>query len=233
MSSRILMSLLILALVLAGCGGPYVRQAKGDPDGVAMQIEVQISHDYVRDLRNRGPGGREYVAYSSGFYGGWWGGYRGYGACPPGYRYPYDPFWTSDVYWAGPAPTTVYLLGGDGPGQARLMRTELDYGTNLIDLTVRPGRQVTLTLQAYGGYEGWEEIGRFTAADRPGQRVVIDLKEHAPQLRIFNPDGTMIDVPPKVPPAVAPAIQAPAAPAPGTTAPAPGTASPPATPGSN
>ena len=200
MSVQHLILLVATTLILAGCGGPYVRQAPGDADGVAVQIEVQISRDYVRDLRNRGPGGREIVAYNTGFYGGWWGGYRGYGACPPGYRYPYDPFWTSDVYWTGPAPTAVYLLGGDGPGQGRLMRTELDYGTNLIDVAIRPGRQVTLTLQAYGGYEGWETVGVFTASDKPGQRVVIDLKEHAPQLRIINPDGTIIDVPPMGPP---------------------------------
>jgi hypothetical protein len=52
---------------------------------------------------------------------------------------------------------------------------------------------VTLTVQAYGGHEGWEAVGSFTAANTPGQVVKLDLKEHAPQLRVINPDGTVID----------------------------------------
>lgn len=190
-----------LALVLAGCGGPYHRTAKGDADGVPVRLEVEISRDFVRDLRNRGPGGREVVVYNHGFYTGWWGGYGypGYGTCPPGYRYHYDPFWHSSVYWTGPAPTSVYLLGGDGPSQARLLRTELDYGVNLIDVAVRPGRTVTLTVQAYGGDEGWEVVGTFTAADKPGQVVKLDLKEHAPLMRVTNPDGTVIESKPEAP----------------------------------
>lgn len=192
-ASAVLLAAATLAVV--GCGGPYHRTVKGDTDGVPVRLEVEISRDFVRDLANRGPGGREVVAYNHGFYTGWWGGYghHGHAHCPPGYRYRYDPFWHSNVYWTGPAPTAVYLLGGDGPGQARLLRTELDYGLNLIDLAVRPGRSVTLTIQAYGGDEGWEAVGTFTAADQPGQVVKVDLKEHAPLLRVINPDGSVID----------------------------------------
>ncbi len=204
-----------LAILLTGCGGPYHRTAKGDPGGVPVRLEVDISRNFVRDLPNHGPGGREVVVYSSGFYSGWWGGWGHYGACPPGYRYHYDPFWYSDVYWTGPAPTAVYLLGGDGPGQARLLRTELDYGKNLIDLPITPGRRVTLTVQAYGGYEGWEEVGTFTVANQPGQVVQLDLQEHAPRLRVINPDGSVIDAMPTVP-AGSPPPSAPA-PAPVTT----------------
>lgn len=187
--------ILAVTLALVGCGGPYHRTARGDAGGVPVRLEVEISRDFVRDLANRGPGGREVVSYNHGFYTGWWGGYgyHGHAHCPPGYRYRYDPFWHSNVYWTGPAPTAVYLLGGDGPGQARLLRTELDYGLNLIDLAVRPGRTVTLTVQAYGGDEGWEAVGTFTAADQPGQVVKLDLKEHAPLLRVINPDGSVID----------------------------------------
>jgi hypothetical protein len=208
-----------LSLALVGCGGPYHRTAKGDIGGVPVRLEVEITRDFVRDLPNRGPGGREYVVYNNGFYSGWWGGYGypGYGYCPPGYRYRYDPFWYSDVYWTGPAPTAVYLLGGDGPGQARLLRTELDYGVNLIDVSIRPGRTVTLTVQAYGGYEGWEALGAFTAADKPGQVVKIDLKEHAPIMHITNPDGMVIEVKPQLsmgPPPPPPASGAPASPPP-------------------
>jgi hypothetical protein len=199
-----------MAVGLTGCGGPYLRRVAGDAGGVPVQITVTISRDFVRDLRNRGPVGRETVVYSQGFYSGWYGGYGHPGYCPPGYRYRYDPFWHSNVYWTGPAPTQVYLLGGDGPSQARLLRTELDYGTNIIALHIRPGRLVTLTIQAYGGLEGWEEIAKFTAAAQPGQHVNIDIKEHPPHVTITNPDGTVFITPAPIgPPVPQPAVNAP------------------------
>jgi hypothetical protein len=202
-----------LVIGLTGCGGPYLRQVAGDAGGVPVQITVTISRDFVRDLRNRGPVGRETVVYSHGFYSGWYGGYGHPGYCPPGYRYRYDPFWHSDVYWTGPAPTQVYLLGGDGPSQARLLRTELDYGTNIIDLHIRPGRLVTLTIQAYGGLEGWEEVAKFTAADQPGQQVNIDVKEHPSHVTITNPDGSVFITPAPIgPPAPQPAVTSPVQP---------------------
>ena len=189
---------LVVMFGFSGCGGPAFRHAHGDPDGISTVIEVEISRQYVRDLRNHGPGGREYVVYGSGFVGSAWGGYghRGYpyGYCPPSYHHSIDPFFSGDASWGGPAPTSVYLLGGDGPGQARLLRTELEYGLTIIDVPIRPGRPVTLTVQAYGGYEGWETLGTFTAADKPGQRVVIDAKEHAPRMIVTNPDGTVLEV---------------------------------------
>ncbi len=188
--------LTLVALIgLGGCGGPYRYQLAGDVNGVPVQIEVTISKHFVSDLRNRGPIGRETVVYSRGFYSGWHGGYGHPGYCPPGYRYRYDPFWYSDVYWTGPAPTAIYLLGGDGPSQGRLMRTQLNYGTNIIDVHVRPGRKVTLTVQAYGGIEGWEEIATFTTVNEPGQRVEIDINEHPPHVKIINPDGTILLTP--------------------------------------
>ncbi len=206
-----------------------MRHAAGDPGGVPLQIEVEISRDFVRDLRNLGPAGREVVGYTTGFYRSSMFGYRSFGACPPGHYHPYGygPMWSSDVYWSGPAPTTVYLLGGDGPGQGRLLRTELDYGVNVIHLAVTPGRQVTLTVQAYGGYEGWEEIGTFTAATTSGQRVVVDLREHAPQMRVHQPDGTVIDVSPRPVPPSPPAVGTPSA-SPAAPAPAPAAAPAPA-----
>ena len=200
---------LVVILGFCGCGGPTYRHAQGDPAGATTVIEVELSRQFVRDLRNRGPGGRESVAYSSGFVGSAWGGYGRrnypYGYCSPYHHHSIDPFFSSDASWSGPAPTTVYLLAGDGPGQARLLRTELEYGLTIIDLPIRPGRQVTLTIQAYGGYEGWETLGTFTAADTSGQRVVIDAKEHAPRIIVTNPDGTVQEVAPVPVPVPAPA----------------------------
>ncbi len=210
MRVALILVVLLVMLGFSGCGGPTFRHAQGDPAGALTLIEVELSRQFVRDLRNRGPGGREYVAYNSGFVGSAWGGYGyrsyPYGYCPPYHHHSIDPFFSSAASWSGPAPTTVYLLAGDGPGQARLLRTELEYGLTIIDLPIRPGRQVTLTMQAYGGYEGWETLGTFTAADKPGQRVVIDAKEHAPRIIVTNPDGTVQEVVPVPAPAPAPAI---------------------------
>ena len=187
-----MLALVAVGCLLVGCGGPYYRQVRGDSDGVPVRIEVKLARQFVRDLRNRGPIGRETVIYSRGFYTGWYGGYGRRGYCPPGHRYRYDPFWYSDVYWTDPAPTQTYLFGGDGPLQARLLRAELQNGDNIIDINVRPGRQVTLTLQAYGGLEGWEELTNFIAADRPGQLITLDCTEHPAHVKIINPDGTVL-----------------------------------------
>jgi hypothetical protein len=206
--------LLVALVALAGCGGPYYRTAVGDADGVPVRIEITLSREFIKDLRQRGPVNRETVVYYHGFHNHWHGDYRHPRYGHPGYFS--DPFWSNDVQWAGPAPTTINLLAGDGPGQGRLMRTDLAYGTNIISLGIRPKRVVTLTLQAYGGIEGWEEIATFTAAETPGQRVVIDVKEHPPQVTIYQPDGTVVSAVSAVP--AVPAQQTPASvPAPETT----------------
>jgi hypothetical protein len=214
-SLRHLFLLASLSFLLISCGGPHYRTATGDVDGVPARIEITLSREFIRDLRNRGPVQRETVVYYQGFHRRWYGdlSHPRYGH--PGYYS--DPFWSNDVYWSGPAPTTVNLLAGDGPGQGRLMRTDLDYGTNIISLAIRPKRVVTLTLQAYGGIEGWEEIATFTAAETAGQRVVIDVQEHPPQVTIYQPDGSIVSAP--APQSPAPQSPAPQSPAPQSPAP--------------
>jgi hypothetical protein len=200
--------LLAGAAALAGCGGP--RQIAGDPGGVPVAFEVTLSRQFVRDLKNRGPGGREDVVVYQHYGAEWYGTPYYYGRDRRGRLYPiYDPFWSTGVYVAGPAPTRVHLLAGDGPGQARTFRVELDYGTNSFDVPITPGRKVTLTVQAYGGLDGWEEVGSFTADNRPGQRVVLDLREHAPRITVSDPPPPP---PPQQPPPPPAPVQPPLAP---------------------
>ncbi len=186
--------LLVAAFLVVGCGEPRVV---GEAGGVPVQLTVEISRVFARELKNRGPGGETTVYVADGFAPGWgppyW--YHGhYWTTPP------DPFW--DPFWAGgaiagPPPTTAWLLAGDGPGEARLFRAELDWGRNDFIVLAKPGRVVTFTVQAYGGSNGWEVVGSFTADDRPGQRVHLDLLEHAPRIEVVDP-------PPPPPPALPP-----------------------------
>ena len=187
---------IVLAVALAGCGGP--RRLAGDADGVLVELTVTLNRQFVRDLKNRGPGGPQFVVYERfgpTFYHPYPYGYRRY---PPGYYG--DPFWGGGVWVSGPAPTTVHLLAGDGPAEGRLFRTHLDYGENRLIVPVKSGRKVVLTVQAYGGLEGWEEVGTFTADNRSGQLVVIDLKEHPPRVGVQDPPAP----PPPVAPPAAP-----------------------------
>jgi hypothetical protein len=177
--------LLGAAVLLAGCGEPRVRVV-GEAGGVPVQLTVEISRTFVRDLKNRGPGGGETQVYvEHGFYGPWeppyW--YHGrYWTTPPD---PYwDPFWGGGMVMTGPAPTTAWLLAGDGPGEARLFRAELDWGRNEFTMLARPGHAITFTVQSYGGREGWEVVGTYAATDKPGQRVRLDLLEHAPRMEV-------------------------------------------------
>lgn len=202
---RITLVLAGMALVLAGCGEP--RQLAGEAGGVPVELTVTLSRNFVRDLKNRSPNAPEVVVYErfgAGFYHPhpyWHRGHRHYHH----HGFYSDPFWSTGVYVSGPASTTVHLLGGDGPAEGRLFRTELDYGSNRLVVPVKPGRKVVLTVQAYGGLAGWEEVGSFTADDRPGQHVTIDLMEHPPRIGVQDP--------PPPPPPAAPPAQPPAPPA--------------------
>lgn len=195
--------LLACAAVLTGCGEPREpRQVAGDAGGVPVAFEVTLSRQFVRDLKNRGPSVRDdtvvFHHYSAGWYGSPYYVRDSRGHLRPVYRDPYDPYWSTGVWATGPSPTRVHLLAGDGPGQGRTFRVELDYDTNRFEVPITPGRKVTLTVQAYGGLDGWEDVGTFTADNRPGQRVMLDLTEHAPRISVSDP-------PPPAPPSSPPA----------------------------
>jgi hypothetical protein len=212
-----------LALLATGCGGPRQLTLAGDPDGVLVELSVTLGRNFVRDLKNRGPGGPQVVVYERlgpAFYRPYpyrYGPYhRGHYHYAPGY---YDPYWDGGVWVSGPAPTTVHLLAGDGPAEARLFRAELDYGENRLFVPVKPGRKVVLTVQAYGGLDGWEEVGSFTADNRPGQVVVLDLKEHPARIGVQDPPAPPPPGAPPVPPPPPPASPPPPALPPSAAAP--------------
>jgi hypothetical protein len=201
-------------LLVSGCGNARIG---GDPGGLPVTFHVTISRQFVRDLTHRRPGETTVYAYPAfGF-----GGYGFYG-----HRYPYgpyyDPFWGPPVGYGPPSPTAM-LLGGDGPAQGRLFRVELDWGDdNTFTVPIAPGHVVTLTVQGYGGVDGWEIVGAFTAGAQPGQIVTLDLLEHAPKMTLVGATPAPLpEVPGPPPPATAPTNPPPTAPpAPPAAAPA-------------
>ena len=194
----VLGSAALAALLLAsGCGNARIG---GDPGGIPVTFHVTISRQFVRDLTHRRPGESTVYAYPSFAFGAY--GYYGR-------RYPYgsyyDPFWGPPVGY-GPPSTTAMLLGGDGPAQGRLFRVELDWGDdNTFTVPIAPGHFVTLTVQGYGGVDGWEIVGAFTAGGQPGQSVTLDLLEHAPKMTLVGAvPAPLPEIPGPPPPATAP-----------------------------
>ena len=202
---RLLLGGAALAALLLGSGCGNSRIA-GDPGGIPVTFHVTISRQFARDLIHRRPGEGAVYAYPAfGF-----SAYGYYGRrCGP---YPfYDPFWGPPVYYGPPSPTAM-LLGGDGPAQGRLFRVELDWGDdNTFTVPIAPGHVVILTVQGYGGVDGWELVGAFTAGAQAGQVVTLDLLEHAPKMTLVGAEPAPLpEIPGPPPPATAPT--APAAP---------------------
>jgi len=172
---RTALVLAAVAVTLAGCGAP--PRAQGDAGGVPVTFTVEISPDYVAGMSVPAPYLRPplFVHDLSFHHYGHFGhnGHRHYGhrhfgpgSYPAFWGYGYDPFY--DVQ-----PTVVAVLAGDGPGQDQLFRAEVYPRLESFTVPVRAGRQITLTLQVSGSRSGWESLGTFTAADRPGQLIAV------------------------------------------------------------
>lgn len=171
-----LMALMVLALV--GCGEP--RTPAGDPGGVPVAFVVQLEQGYVRgmssavssSMRPLGPRGHWHVHRHGD------PRYRHFGRRET-WVYHVDP-----DPWHEPQFTDVYLLAGDGPAEAGLFRTALPGGERRFSVPIRPGRVVTLTIQARGAREGWEAVGHFTATGEPGQEVALALTADGPRMTV-------------------------------------------------
>jgi hypothetical protein len=149
---------LALLAVLAGCGEP---RRFGDAGGVPVAFTVTLDRAFVSGMRNRqgrvglGVGG----SLSSG----------GHSSVGTGVGLSF-------------ASTTVYLVGGDGPGEAQVFRQELKWGENGFTVPLTPARTLHLTVQVQGGRDGWEAIGPVTlpAVDHP--TVTIGLSDAGPRI---------------------------------------------------
>jgi len=149
-----------LILVLTGCGTP---RRFGDVDGTPVLIQVDLERAYVRSLSDRNVG----VGVGAGV-GVGSGGYRSSGV---GIGLSFSS-------------TQVYLLGGDATGQGNVFRKQIAWGTHAFEVPLTPGRTLALTVQAQGGYEGWEGIGTVTVPESGAGTIRIDLLGEGTDVRI-------------------------------------------------
>lgn len=143
--------LLLPLILLAACGK---ERRFGDPDGEPVTITVTVERDYVRALSSRRVGTSVGAGTSFGS-----GGSRSTGV---GVGLSFSA-------------TTVTLIGGDGPAQGQVFRKKLSWGTTTFTVPLRPGRELHLTAQASGGYEGWEGIGSVIVPETPQPTITILL----------------------------------------------------------
>lgn len=157
--------LMVGALIGAGCAPVrYQPMARPDSDGVPLIVTADFD-PAVLDHPAFVPAPEPTVRFLMVHRVGW-----------PG-RSPWcdDPFWPHGHLWADqPRPTAVWLLLGDGPAQAQALRWRLGRGAQETTVAIRPGRTVTVTMQANGGQTGWESLGTITMAPGLKLRVVLD-----------------------------------------------------------
>jgi hypothetical protein len=175
--------LFALAVALVGCGETRPR---GEPGGIPVAFSIDFDWSYLDHVTRPGPAPAPvfvpapyypYGGYGPRYYGaGRYHGYHGYGG-------PYfgEPWYGHSGY------LDVSLLAGDGPVEAGVFRVPLASGRTDFAAPIRPGHVVTLTVQARGDLEGWEAVGHFTAADRPGQRVYLSLSPAGPRMAVTQP----------------------------------------------
>jgi hypothetical protein len=145
--------LLLLAglalLALDGCGE---ARRYGDEGGVPVTFQVHLDRAFVNGMRNRQ--GAVGVGVGAGFSSG------GGSAFGTGVGLSFSS-------------TTVFLLGGDGVGEAGVFRQELKWGDNTFSVPLKPGHTVQFAIQAQGGREGWEGVGSAVIPDGPNPGVTI------------------------------------------------------------
>jgi len=148
----------ISAFILASCGTP---RRFGDTGGAPVEFRVSLDRAFVSSMQNRqarvgvGVGG----ALSSG----------GHTSVGTGLGLSFSS-------------TTVYLVGGDGAGQAQVFRKEIKWGDTTFTVPLTKGRTLFLTVQVQGGREGWEAIGSVVIPDADKPVVTVVLSEAGPKV---------------------------------------------------
>lgn len=155
---RLLIPLLIATCVLPACGK---KRRYGDEGGTPVTVRVALDRAFVSDMRNRQA--RLGLGVGAGFSS------RGGTGIGTGLGLSFSA-------------TTVYLVGGDGPGQGQVFRQEIEWGENTFTVPLAPGRTLHLTVQVEGGRQGWEAIGSVEIPRAPQPTVEVVLGEAGPKL---------------------------------------------------
>jgi hypothetical protein len=142
----------VVVLILFGLIGCGTREnaIHGDADGMPVSLSVTYQASAISAIASKNGFTRTIVVE------------RGEPFTGPHWHHHHRHPWHSDFESRYQPATRAVLLAGDGPAQAQLMRVGLDDGANFFTVRIRAGREVTLTLQTYGGWEGWTEVGKFT-----------------------------------------------------------------------
>jgi hypothetical protein len=174
---------LVTLAVLCGCGREQPR-VHGDVGGIPMTLAVTYHDGAIPVLAQRGNFVRQIVVENDTWgYDPW--------CSPLGMHHHYHRF-HGPMYTPGfgmhryQPPTRPYLLAGNGPAQAQYLRLPLRSGAQEIVVPVAAGKTVTLSLQSFGGYEGWCEVGTFVA-DRAQPRIAIVLDRDGAHLSPAQP----------------------------------------------
>jgi hypothetical protein len=149
-----------LTILLGGIGcGTREYAIHGDPDGVPVTLSVTFQASAIPAIASKNGFIRTIIVEREDPF--------------IGPRRHLDPFPCHSGFGTRYQPATrAVLLAGDGPAQAQLMRVGLEDGANSLAIPIRAGRTVTLTLQTYGGWEGWTQVGKFTVNE---QARVVDV----------------------------------------------------------
>jgi hypothetical protein len=150
--------LLLCILSLAACGK---ARRYGDAGGVPVAFHVTLDKAFVSGMQNRQ--GRVGVGVGGTVSSG------GHSSIGTGIG-------------LGFSATTVYLLGGDGAGQAQVFRKEITWGENAFTVPLAKGRTLYLTVQVQGGREGWEAIGSVVVPADEKPTVTIGLSDAGPRI---------------------------------------------------
>ena len=132
----ICLSIVVLLSLLSSCGG---SRQMGDIGGTPVEFTVDLDRSFVSAMENRQ--GR--LGASAGMTVGSGGTRTGLG---------FGLSFTS---------TSVYLYGGNAPGQANVFRKKISWGSNEFTIPMNVGRKVVFTVVVSGGRRGWESVGSY------------------------------------------------------------------------
>jgi len=148
----------LCSLLLTACGTP---RRYGDTGGVPVVFHVNVDRAFVAGMQNRQ--GRVGVGVGGSLSSG------GHSSLGTGVGLSFSA-------------TTIYLVGGDGAGEAQVFRQELKWGESSFTVPLAPGRTLFLTVQAQGGRDGWEAIGSLVIPPGDKPQVTVRLTDTGAQL---------------------------------------------------
>lgn len=165
------LALALAVLLLAGCAS---SRRYGDPGGIPVAFEVHVERAFFDNMSNH--------QWSTGVGAG--AGFSNHGSTGLGLG-----------LGLGFSTTSVYLIGGEGAGEAGVFRKQVSWGDNHFTVPLAPGRSLVLGVQAEGGRQGWESLGSVAIPSGPDPHVRIVLDAGG---------GKVITDPAKPPPTPAP-----------------------------